>query len=190
MDFIFGKPINITIHSPYRPDECAARLSAAFDHEGLFTTIRFIRPVFTGSKAVAGALHRHRFRLRMQQRTRNIIQHIMVGTLQKSPDGSVFRGSFVIHVLVRRFIVIGCMCCLAFCIANVAAGFTGTFDWGEVAVRTLVAAFAVAYTMLVARVSRVNAEEDLQLLTDFLNTTLGVCQIPAEAVYAGNRHPD
>ena len=188
MNAIFRKSIGITIHSPYALDECATRLAAAIDREGLLTTIRFIKPI-SSSKAVAGRINRHRIRLRMQHGTGHFIQHILVGRLSEEPNGTVLRGTFGIHVLVRIFIVIGCILGLTICGASSIGCLAGDVSRGQATVQVLMATFAMGCTVLAARVSRVNADQDLHSLADFLNVMLRAPEITVGAVSAVSRLP-
>jgi hypothetical protein len=169
-----GRPMGytITLHSPFSPQECEVRLSAAIDAENLATSIQFLKPLFSGSKIVAGGISRDRIRLRIQSRYWNSIQHILVGTLRPAENGTLFCGTFGVHALVRISIIMACILGATIFVVSVAACLAGWVSQDEAIGGAFIAPLAVGYLLLSVKVSEVRALEEREDLIRFLTETL------------------
>lgn len=88
----------ILLISPLQPDECAARIQAATDREGLLG--------WSGSRPVVGRVSNRFIRLSKRIGYRNSFQTFLVGRLEAGEDGTVFRGQAGMHPLVIAFMLI------------------------------------------------------------------------------------
>lgn len=159
--------VTIGIVSPLTPGECAERLAAAIDYEGVVSATGLY-----GSKPVAGRVAGHRVRLRKRIGYRNSFQTFLVGTLDPEGGGTVFRGTLGMHPLVRGFmavwfggVAVGCAAAAVAAVAAWAGG--GAFPAG-VAVPPLMAAFGLA----LVRLGRYLARGEAEFLADFLTAAL------------------
>ncbi len=162
----------VTLHSPFSPEECVARLSATIDAENLATSIQFLKPLFSGSKIVAGGISRHRIRLRIQRRYRNSIQHVLVGTLRSAECGTVFCGTFGIHALVRISIVMAYVLCATVFGVSLVAWLAEWASRDQAIVGALVGPFTIGYFLLSVKVSELRASEEKEYLIRFLTEIL------------------
>ena len=88
----------ILLISPLQPDECAARIQAATDREGLLG--------WSGSRPVVGRVSNRSVRLSKRIGFRNSFQTFLVGRLEAGEDGTVFRGRTGMHPVVIALMLI------------------------------------------------------------------------------------
>lgn len=107
---------------PLPPEECAARLRAAIDHEGAVSATGLF-----GTKAVAGRVAGRSVRLRKRNPLPawNSFQTFLVGTLEPLAGGTRLRGSLGMHPAVRAGVAAGAG------LAGVAGGATATVVIGR-----------------------------------------------------------
>ena len=91
----------IELASSLPPDECAARLRAAIDQEGVLSATGLF-----GSKPVAGRIAGHRVRLRKRIWYRNSFQTFMIGSLEGRDGSTIFRGKAGMHPFVTGFMAV------------------------------------------------------------------------------------
>ena len=164
-------PGKIEVFSPYSPDECASRVTAAIDDETLF----WLRGWF-GSKPVIGRVSGLTLKLHKRIRYRNSFQRFFTATMRPHDGGTIISGTFGMHPFVRIFMLIWFGGLITVGTGLVASVINGSFRSSSGPNGNFLGA-AIPLGMLIFGIGLVRfglflARNEARFITDFLIQTL------------------
>jgi hypothetical protein len=170
MLFCGMKDEDLHLFSPFPPEQCVSRLTAAIDRE---------RPIslttFFGSKPVIGYVTESSLRLRKRITYRNSWQRHLTATMRPVGGGTTICGSFSLHRFVRAFmafwfcgVIIFAFVGVVIFVTSLTSGGSGHGVWVVIVIAPVMLAFGSALVRFGEFLSR----DEGRFLKDFLVRTL------------------
>ncbi len=175
----------LELYSPFSPEECVRRLSAAIDFErSLFRTWASL----TGKRPVAGWVKDSSFRLRKRITYNNGFQTSLTGTLQSRDDGTLIGGEFGLNTFTRLFLQLWFGFLFVFMGVAYPIAIFSLFTHHSAMAQPSDSWIALAIPLgmllfgyLLLRFGRYLARDEAGFLTEFLRQTLDAHEPPASS---------
>ena len=158
---------SLELVSPLSPDECVARLTAAIDNTGIMFSKGYV-----DSKPLVGNVTTRRVLLGKRIWYRNSFQTFLIGELRATTGGTVFRGTFAVHPVVRVLMTVWVTVVCVVSGVFVVAGVRGWLAGGEFFPGAIIAPLMLPFGWVMVKGGRLLARDEDEFLAEFVAATL------------------